>query len=133
MSAPTPTAGSAQPRPDEVWVTRHEAAALCALSFDTIRRCIEPRKLLRSRKNAKGVVEVPVADLVAARLLDPLAAGDGVAEVATRSRAERDLVAARQQLAVIGARLDAAVERAERAEAEIAFLRTLVTTAGRGT
>jgi len=127
MAACTPTDGS-QPQAGQAWVTRKEAAALCAVHVDTIRRYVDDGRLPRSRKNAKGVVEVPVADLVAAGLLDPMASGDNVAEVATRSRAERDLIAARQELAVVTARFDAAVVRAERAEADVAWLRARIET-----
>lgn len=132
MSAPNTTAETVESQATGAWVTQEEAAALCGKAYDTIRRYRREQKLPRSRKGAGGAVEVPVADLVAAGLLDPTAAGDNAAEVATRSRAERDLAAARQDLAVLTARLDAATERAERAEAEIAFLRSLVTTTGRG-
>lgn len=131
MSATTPTAETTQSPSGELWVSRAEAAALCDVHVDTIRRHITSQKLPRTRKNPKGVVEVPVADLVAAGLLDPMAAGDSAGEVATRSRAERDLVATRQELAVTATKLDAAVARAERAEAEVAFLRTWITANGR--
>ena len=132
MSAPNATAETVESQAGGAWVTQEEAAALCGRSYDTIRRYRRDKKLPRSRSGAGGAVEVPVADLVAAGLLDPTAAGGNAAEVATRSRAERDLVCARQDLAVLTARLDAAIERAERAEAEIAFLRSLVKTTGRG-
>jgi hypothetical protein len=49
ITVPTPTA---QSHADEAWVTRHQAVAICAVSFDIIRRYIEPLNLLRSRKNA---------------------------------------------------------------------------------
>lgn len=100
---------------------------MCKVSYDTIRRYRKAKKL-RSQAGEGGAWAVPVADLVAARLLDPLAAGENIAEVATRSRAERDLTAARQEFAVITARLDAAIERAERAEADVVWLRARIET-----
>lgn len=133
MSATTHHAGTAEAQPAGTWVTQQEAAALCGVSFDTIRRYRRQNRLPRSRvRPGDGAIEVPVADLVSAGLLDPMAAGADAGEIATRSRAERDLAAARQELAVLGARLDAAAERAARAEAEVAFLRSLVKTHGRG-
>ena len=41
-----------------------------------------------------------MSDLVAAGLLDPVAAGDGLPELVTRTRTERDLLEARQQVAL---------------------------------
>lgn len=128
MPATTPAAGTKQPQPAGAWVTQQEAAALCGLSYDTIRRRRRNGRLPRSRERADGSVELPVADLVAAGLLDPTAAGADVGEIATRSRAERDLTAARQDLAVLAAKLDAAIERAERAED---LLRSLIAIQGR--
>ncbi len=119
-AAPEPGA----PEPG-TWVAQEEAAALCGRSYDTIRRYRRNNKL-RSRTRADGAVEVPVVDLVACGLLDPLLAREDVAGLATKSRAERDLVAARQELAVLSARLEAATARAERAERETRVLQQLL-------
>lgn len=108
------------------WVAQDAAAALCHCSYDTIRRYRRLGKLPRSRTNADGAVEVPVVDLVACRLLDPLVAERDAPGLATRARAERDLAAARQELAVLQARLEAATARAERAEDDVRTLHRLL-------
>lgn len=103
-------------------LTRKEAAALCGCHVDTIRRN-EPA--MGNTRKRNGVVEVAVADLVAVGLLDPLAADNcDVAEVAGRSRAERDLVAARQELAVATALNKAFEERIHDYREENQFLRS---------
>ena len=107
------------------YLTQEEAAAACNKHKDTIRRYRYDGKLPWDTRD-DGVVLVAVADLVTAGLLDPLAADGPVEQVAQRSRAERDLLAARQDLAVAHTRLDALTERLARADEEIAFLRALL-------
>ena len=109
---------------ESAYLSQQDAAAVCNVSRDTIRRYRRDRKLPNSRTEG-GIVEVAVADLVAAGLLDPLAAGEAP-ESAGRSRSVRDLVVARLELAVASARLEVLGERLEAAGAEIAFLRSLV-------
>lgn len=125
-----PSSSDQAPQDGGAWVAQEEAAALCGCSYDTIRRYRRLKKLPRSRRRADGTVEVPVADLVAAGLLDPLRAGGDVDVLAARSRAERDLVVTRQELAVTTARLEAEAARAARAEGEVAFLRRLLAAGG---
>ena len=109
------------------YLTQDEAAAVCNKSYDTIRRRRRNGYLPNSRTRSDGTVEVAVADLVAAGLLDPLAATDDVTEIATRSRVERDLITARQELAVQRAQIDGLTAANEILRAENAFLRTLLT------
>lgn len=124
MTAPNP-AGS------PTHITQEEAAAVCGKSFDTIRRYRRHGKLPNSRTRPDGMVEVAVADLVAAGLLSPLAAASGeVPAIAGRSRAERDLAAARQELAVANVRMDELAERLARSESEVEFLRAVLKKAG---
>lgn len=120
MSEQTPT-----------FVTRKEAAAMCGVHVDTIRRgeTAEPPekpKLPNTRRRTDGVVEIAVADLVAAGMLDPLAARADVTDLAGRSRAERDLTAVRQELALANTQLAGLTDRLIRQDEEIAFLRSLL-------
>lgn len=108
------------------YLTQDEAAVVCGKSKDTIRRYRREDRLANSRQRLDGTVEIAVSDLVAAGLLDPLTAAGDVAEVATRSRVERDLVTTRQELEVIRTRNDGLQERLEHATAEIEFLRSLL-------
>lgn len=114
---------------EHAYLNRKEAAAACGCHVDTIRRAEASGKLPNCRRRDDGTVEIPVADLVAAGLLDPLAAAGPIEEVATRSRTERDLAATRQELAVSRAEVAALVQRLARAEDEVAFLRRLLTKA----
>lgn len=82
--------------------TQDEAAVVYGKSKDTIRRYRREDRLANSRTRPDGTVEIAVSDLVAAGLLDPLAAAGDVAEVALRSRVERDLVTSRQEVALWG-------------------------------
>jgi hypothetical protein len=108
------------------YVTRKEAAALCGVHSDTIRRDEKRGALPNVRERTDGTTEIPVADLVAAGRLDPVAARDGVEDIAVRHRAERDLVAARQELAVANARITGLTDELARQDAEITFLRKLL-------
>jgi hypothetical protein len=110
-------------------MSRKQAAALCGCHVDSIRRAEKADRLPNTRRDAEGTTQIAVADLVAAGMLDPLAATADVAEIAGRSRAERDLVAARQELAVATARIEALTDRLARNDDEIAFLRTMLTKA----
>lgn len=114
---------------DPGYLTKKDAAAACGCSEATIQRYKRDGKLPNTRRGAAGVLEVPVADLVAAGLLDPLAATSDLPEVAWRSRTERDLVTARQDLAVTRAELEACRRQLTVAHDEIAFLRSLLTKA----
>lgn len=111
---------------ESVYLTRREAAALCGRHVDSIRRAEKKGLLPHTREREDSTIEVAVADLVAAGLLDPLAARGDVSELAGRNRAERDLTAARQELAVADARLAGLTDRVTRQDEEIAFLRALL-------
>lgn len=63
---------------------------------------------------------------MAAGLLDALATSGDVAEAASRSRTERDLAATRQERDVLRERCEGLLERLERADGEIAFLRSML-------
>ena len=108
------------------FLTQEEAADVCRKSYDTIRRYRRQGRLPNSRTRADGTVEVAVADLVATGLLDALANTGDVTEAASRSRTERDLAAMRQELNVLRERNEGLLERLERADGEIAFLRSML-------
>jgi len=112
--------------PQSTFLTQGEAADVCHKSYDTIRRYRRQGRLPNSRTRADGTVEVAVADLVAAGLLDALATSGDVAEAASRSRTERDLAATRQERDVLRERCEGLLERLERADGEIAFLRSML-------
>jgi hypothetical protein len=86
---------------------KSDAAVLCGCSEDALRRD-HRKKLLPNTEQREGKTHYAVADLVAIGRLDALRA-DAVVELTGRSRAERDLVETRQQLAVMRAERDAAV------------------------
>lgn len=86
-------------------LTRKAAAVVCGISLDTLRRYDREGKLPGRSVGDDGAAYYPVADLVTAGLLDPLVAAGSVAEVAGRSRVERDLAAPRLELAVARAHI----------------------------
>ena len=108
------------------YLTREEAAAVCACHVDTLRRDEKHGKFPNARKRPDGVVEIPVSDLVAAGRLDPVAANAPFAEIITKSRTERELLEARQHVALMESRVAAFEGELRRADREIDFLRTLV-------
>jgi hypothetical protein len=59
------------------------------------------------RTRPDGSVEVPVSDLVADGLLDPVTAGGSLPELVTRTRTERDLIESRQLMALERAKVEA--------------------------
>lgn len=100
---------------ESAYVTKVQAAALCGVSPATIQRHRREQKLPNSRRRqGDGALEVAVADLVAAGLLDPLAAKGDVADLIGRSDADRDLAAVRTELAVARAQVDAMEKAAQR-------------------
>jgi hypothetical protein len=104
------------------YLPQDEAAAICQRSYDTIRRYRKAGKLPNTTKGSNGAWLIAVVDLVAAGLLDALAANGAVTEVATRSRAERDLVTTRQELAVATATNQLLSEQIADLRAHVAFL-----------
>lgn len=114
---------------ETVYLTKKDAAAACGCSEATIQRYHREGRLPNARYGASGKLEVPVPDLVAAGLLDPLAATSDVIEIAGRSRTERDLVTARQDLAVARAEVEACQRQLAAAREDITFLRSLLTKA----
>jgi len=111
---------------DNRYLTGKEAAALCGCHPDTIRRAETAGKLPNRRTRPGGSVEIPVPDLVAAGLLDPLAAGGTLPALVTRTRTERDLIESRQLVALRDAKIDSLVSQLDRALEDITFLRRLV-------
>jgi len=107
-------------------VTQHQAADLTGKSYDTLRRLRRQGKLPNSRERSNGVIELALSDLVDTGLLNPLATLGDVTEVVTRSRTERDLLEARQELALQRSRNEALTETIARVEGEVAYLRDLV-------
>ena len=89
---------------EPTYLTQDEAAAACGKAKDTIRRYRRDGRLPNSRPRPDSTVEVAVSDLVGANLLDRLLATADVSEIATRSRVECDLIAARQDFAVVESR-----------------------------
>ena len=108
------------------YLTREEAATVCACHVDTIRRDERMGRLPNARKRPDGVVEIPVSDLVAAGRLDPLAADAPLTEIVTKSRAERELLEARQRIALLESRVAALEGEIRRADREVDFLRALL-------
>jgi hypothetical protein len=101
-------------------LTREQAADACACHVDTIRRYERAGKLPNRRQDEGGKWHLPVTDLVAAGLLDPVASHDALPEIAERSKAQRDVAELRLRLA-------ASEARAEILEDQVAFLRQLAT------
>jgi hypothetical protein len=108
------------------YLTRQEAAQVCGLSVDTLRRDERAGKLPNSRARVDGVVEIATADLVACGRLDPLSATAPLHDIATKGRTERELADARQLLAVRDVQIDAFALRAQSADEEIAFPRSIL-------
>ena len=75
------------------YLTQDEAAVVCGISKDTLRRHRRNHRLPNSRQRLDGTVKVCVSDLAAAGLLDPLAVTGNVAEVASQSSATSPLKA----------------------------------------
>lgn len=119
-------AAAANTMSETAYLTRKEAAALCGCHVDSIRRAEKKGLLPHTRQHRNGSTQIAVADLVAAGMLDPLAARTDVTEVAGRSRAERDLTAVRQELAVAYTQIAGLTDRMTRQDDEIAFLRALL-------
>lgn len=107
-------------------VTQHEAADLTGKSYDTLRRLRRQGKLPNSRERSDGVIELALSDLVEIGLFNPLAAAGDVTEVVSRSRSERDLLEARQELALQRSRNQALEESLARVEGEVTYLRDLL-------
>ena len=111
------------------YLSRKDAAALCGVHYDTIRRAEKAGNLPNTRRvgQGEGAVEIPVSDLVAAGLLDPLSAEGSVEVIAQRTRTERELIELRQELAIERLRSEQREAQLDQAYSEIAFLRTLCT------
>ena len=107
-------------------VTQLEAVDLTGRSYDTLRRLRRQGKLPNSRERSDGVVEVALSDLVGIGLLNPLAAKGDVTEVISRSRIERDLLEARQELALQRGENESLRKSMTRVESEVAYLRGLL-------
>jgi hypothetical protein len=112
---------------EEQYLTREEAAEACGCHPDTIRRRQYANKLPGHRISANGCVEIPVSDLIACGLLDPLAATGNVVSAITRSRSERELDDTRTELAIATAQLASANERIDDLRRQIDFLQGLIT------
>jgi hypothetical protein len=114
---------------DSQFLSKAEAEVVCRCSGATLQRYLREDKFPNSTKGGKGMPpRYAVADLVAAGLLDPFAATGPIDEIASRGRAERDLAATRTELAVASARIVELSAQIERADADIAFLRSLLAT-----
>ena len=113
----------------EQWVTQKEAAELCGCSYDTIRRRRKHGDFGECRQESPGEHSsewlLPLAGLVAAGLLDPVAAGSDPEAVLGRREAERLYEVARLELERTKAERDAARALAAEREAEIRHLRKM--------
>lgn len=113
----------------EQWVTQREAAELCGCSYDTIRRKRKAGLLGECRQERPGDHSsewlVPISGLVAAGLLDPVAAASDPEAVLGRREAERLYEVARLELERTKAELDAARTLAPERETEIKHLRKM--------
>lgn len=113
----------------EQWLMQKEAAELCGRSYDTIRRYRKAGRLGECRQENPGDHSaewlVPVAGLVAAGLLDPVAAGSDPEAVLGRREAERLYEVARLELERTRAELESARALAAEREAEIRHLRKM--------
>ncbi len=101
---------------DDKYLTRKEAAELCRLSKDTIRRAERAGKLPSHRKDECGVVQIPTSDLVAAGLLS----------LQTDTEVQRPIYAADATLSGSETRVAVLEAQIERMESEVEFLRNLL-------
>ena len=108
---------------DNGYLTQRDAAAVCSVSADTIRRHRRHGRLPNSTLRDDGTVLVAVSDLVAAGLL-ALSAATSVGELVSQGRMDKELTSLRIQLAV-------AVARNEEMAARVRFLEHLVKAGGR--
>lgn len=111
----------------EQWVTQREAAELCGCSYDTIRRRRKSGDFGECRQESPGEHSsewlIPLAGLVAAGLLDPVAAASDPEAVLGRREAERLYEVARLELERTKAELGAAKSALSARDEEIRFLR----------
>jgi hypothetical protein len=124
----------------EIFLTRNEVADEAGRSYDTVRRAEKAGRLPNTRVASNGGKEMRLDDLVAAELIDPVAAA-GIYEARTAAsrgrpapppaatRAERDVGNLARDLAVANERIDGLVEMLRRADREIAFHRGVALTA----
>jgi DNA-binding XRE family transcriptional regulator len=111
---------------EPTYLTRKDAAQVCGVHRDTIRRAEKDGRLPNTRMAPDGSVQIAIADLVAAKFMDPITATGDVTELVGRSRTERDLVDARRELAVAQARNEELRERVARCDEQIARLCSLL-------
>jgi predicted site-specific integrase-resolvase len=107
---------------EQQYLNRREAAAVCGVDADTLRRDQRNGRLPNTRQH-NGRTEYLITDLVAAGRLDPIAASGDVGGAAHRALVERDLDEARREIAVLSERLAGKCERIADLEAQVAFLR----------
>ena len=109
------------------WVTQKGAAELCGCSYDTIRRRRKHGDFGECRQESPGEHSsewlIPLAGLVAAGLLDPVAAASDPEAVLGRREAERLYEVARLELERTKAELGAAKSALSARDEEIRFLR----------
>jgi hypothetical protein len=119
----------------ERWFTRKEAADLCGVSVDTIKRAVTSGRLPNAVRSAlpAGVWTIPMGDLVTAGMYDASAA-DVAPEVAIRStRAERELDEARLRVGRLEVEVEMLTREMARRDDEARFLRkTLAQAIARG-
>ncbi|HEX3946629.1 MAG TPA: hypothetical protein VHW47_02940 [Acidimicrobiales bacterium] len=117
---------------ERLYLSRREAAAACGKSEDTIRRYDRSGRFPGRHVTAGGVTVYPLADLVAAGLLDPAALFDpSVTSEPAAGRvggtsSDGELAAAHADLAVARARIADLTAWIDRQHGEIEFLRGLV-------
>jgi hypothetical protein len=111
---------------EPAFVTKAQSALLCDRSEATIQRYKRQGDLPNSRYAVDGTLEIAVADLVAAGLLDPLAAGERVDAAVARHSATRELAQLHQDLAVLQASFDGVSARLSDALDQISYRRSRV-------
>ena len=120
----------------EIYLTRNEVSEEAGCSYDTVRRAEKAGKLPNTRVGSNGEKEMRLDDLVAAKLIASVIAA-GIYEVRNAagtgrpvpplaaSRADRDVVDLRSELAVAVAKIEGLTEMLVRADREIAFHREI--------
>ncbi|MBW3642278.1 MAG: hypothetical protein KY447_05125 [Actinobacteria bacterium] len=111
---------------EQRYLTQPEAAALCGCDYSTIKRHRERGHFpnLRRRDDVNATYEIPLSDLIAARLWKPTEAEDEDVEAAIgRTRSERRLEEMRLELERTRAEAKALAAAFEQSREEIAYLR----------
>ncbi|MDP9402247.1 MAG: hypothetical protein M3P85_02710 [Actinomycetota bacterium] len=111
---------------EQRYLTQPEAAALCGCDYSTIKRHRERGHFpnLRRRDDVNGTYEIPLSDLIAARLWKPTEGDHEDVEAAIgQSRTERRLEELRLELERVRAEAKALAAAFDQSREEVAYLR----------